>query len=32
MLNSENKLEINHTHNVVKYPHKHTKHIQGGLP
>jgi hypothetical protein len=32
MLNSENKLKINHTHTAVKYPHKHTERIQGGLP
>ena len=32
MLNPENEVKTNHTHIAVKYPHKHTEHIQGGLP
>jgi hypothetical protein len=33
MLNPENEIkDQSHTHCTVNYPHKHTEHIQGGLP
>jgi hypothetical protein len=32
MLNPENEVKTNHMHTAVKYPHKHTERLQGGLP